>query len=523
MKKIILLLITLLTFSCSSIKFSNDYLTSLPNTSKLNFEDTTRKNWHNLDFEIDSVPGTSVERAYKELLKDIDGSKVIVAIIDTGLDIKHENLSNNIWINNNEIINGLDDDNNGYVDDINGWNYLGSSYNEAREMTRLLRDNRVNNRKYSLVEEEIKKEIKKSNDQLNILNYYIQILEDSKEIIGEYLDSDKYSIEDVNKIETEDEKLNRAKNIYKDFESYGYSKEYLNEGIEQYNDFINYHFNSDFNGRTTNDNIYDINDTDYGDSNINNIKDSESHSTHVSGIISGDRNNKDGNKGINDLVEIMILRAIPNGDEYDKDVARAIRYAVDNGAKIINGSFGKYFSSNPEWVIDAIKYASDNDVLVIAAAGNESKDLDSLSNDNYPNDQFFNKNEFSDTFIKVGASSINLDENFTAYFSNYGKINVDIFAPGVDIYSTVPNDKYKFQSGTSMASPVVSGVASLIMSYFPKLSAKKVKEIILESGIDIDVKIGNLGGNKHFREYSKSGKLVNAYNALILASRSKRK
>ena len=523
MNKIILLLITLLTFSCSSIKFSNNYLTSLPNTSKLNFEDTTRKNWHNLDFEIDSVPGTSVERAYKELLKDIDGSKVIVAIIDTGLDIKHENLSNNIWINNNEIINGLDDDNNGYVDDINGWNYLGSSYNETREMTRLLRDNRVNNRKYSLVEEEIKKEIKKSNDQLNILNYYIQILEDSKEIIGEYLDNDKYSIEDVNKIETEDEKLNRAKNIYKDFESYGYSKEYLNEGIEQYNDFINYHFNSDFNGRTTNDNIYDINDTDYGDSNINNIKDSESHSTHVSGIISGDRNNKDGNKGINDLVEIMILRTIPNGDEYDKDVARAIRYAVDNGAKIINGSFGKYFSSNPEWVIDAIKYASDNDVLVIAAAGNESKDLDSLSNDNYPNDQFFNKNEFSDTFIKVGASSINLDENFIAYFSNYGKINVDIFAPGVDIYSTVPNDKYKFQSGTSMASPVVSGVASLIMSYFPKLSAKKVKEIILESGIDIDVKIGNLGGNKHFREYSKSGKLVNAYNALILASRSKRK
>ena len=523
MKKIILVFITLLTFSCSSIKFSKDYLTSLPNTSKLNFEDTTRKNWHNLDIEIDSVPGTSVERAYKELLKDLEGSKVIVAIIDTGLDIKHENLSNNIWVNNDEIINGLDDDNNGYVDDINGWNYLGSSYNETREMTRLLRDNRINNRKYSLVEEEIKKEIKKSNDQLNILNYYIQILEDSKEIIGEYLDSDKYSIEDVNKIETEDEKLSRAKNIYKDFESYGYTKEYLNEGIEQYNDFINFHFNVDFNGRTTNDDIYDINDTNYGDSNINNIKDSESHSTHVSGIISGDRNNKDGNKGINNLAEIMVLRAIPNGDEYDKDVARAIRYAVDNGARIINGSFGKYFSSNPEWVIDAIKYASDNDVLVIAAAGNESKDLDSLSNDNYPSDQFFNKNEFSNTFIKVGASSIDLNENFTAYFSNYGKVNVDIFAPGVDIYSSVPNNKYKFQSGTSMASPVVSGIASLIMSYFPKLSAKKVKEIILESGVDIDLKIGNLGDNKHFREYSKSGKLVNAFNALILASKSKRK
>ena len=523
MKKTFFLTLILLNSSCSSVKFLNDYSSLSNPISNYSTDNANLQNWHNLDPETDSIPGTSTERAHKELLKDLDGNKVIVAIIDTGLDIKHENLSNNIWINNDEIINGLDDDNNGYVDDINGWNYLGSSYNETREMTRLLRDNKVTNSKYSLVKEEIKKEVEKSNEQLNILNYYNQILGDSKELISEYLNEDKFSIEDVNKIETKDEKLSRAKNIYIDFESYGYTKEYLNEGIEQYNDFINYHFNIDFNGRTTNDDIYNINDTDYGNSNINNIKESESHSTHVSGIISGDRHNSGGNKGINNLVEIMALRAIPNGDEYDKDVARAIRYAVDNGAKIINGSFGKYFSSNPEWVIDAIKYASDNDVLVIAAAGNESKDLDSLSNDNYPNDQFFNKNEFSDTFIKVGASSINLDENFTAYFSNYGKINVDIFAPGVDIYSSVPNNKYKFQSGTSMASPVVSGIASLIMSYFPKLSAKKVKEIILESGIDIDLKIGNLGDNKHFREYSKSGKLINAYNALILASRSKRK
>ena len=523
MKKLFFLTLILLNSSCNSVKFLNDYSSLNNPVSNYTTDNANLQNWHNLDPETDTIPGTSVERAHKELLKDLDGDKVIVAIIDTGLDIEHENLYNNIWINNNEIINGLDDDNNGYVDDINGWNYLGSSYNETREMTRILRDNKVNNRKYSLVEEEIKKEIKKSNDQLNILNYYIQILEDSKQLISRYLDNDKYSIDDVNKIETEDERLIRAKKIYKDFESYGYTKEYLNEGIEQYNDFINFHFNVDFNGRTSNDDIYDINDTNYGDSNINNIKDSESHSTHVSGIISGDRNNKDGNKGINNLVEIMALRAIPNGDEYDKDVARAIRYAVDNGAKIINGSFGKYFSSNPEWVIDAIRYASENNVLVIAAAGNESKDLDSLYNDNYPNDQFFNKDEFSDTFIKVGASSINLNENFTAYFSNYGKINVDIFAPGVDIYSSMPSNKYKSQSGTSMASPVVAGIASLIFSYFPKLSAKKVKEIILESGIDIDLKIENLGEKKHFKDYSKSGKLVNAYNALILASKSKKK
>ena len=523
MNKALLLAFSIIFVSCNAIKLDYDYITSSNQEIKSSLSKIDKKNWHNLDIEKDSVPGTSVERAYNELLNELKGKKVIVAVIDTGLDIDHRSLSENIWINKDEKINGKDDDNNGYIDDIHGWNYLGSSYNETRDMTRILRDNKINNRKYNLVEEEIQKEIKNSKEQLKILNYYIQILDESKELLSDYLDNDNFSIQDVNNIETVDPKLNRAKNIYKDFDFYGYTKEYLNEGIEQYNDFINYHFNVEFNGRTTNDDIYDINDRNYGDNNINNTKESESHSTHVSGIISGNRKIEDGNKGINNLAEIMVLRAVPNGDEYDKDVALAIRYAVDNGAKIINGSFGKYFSSNPEWVIDAIRYASDNDVLFIAGAGNESKDLDSLSNDNYPNDQYFNKAEFSDTFIKVGASSINLDENFTAYFSNYGKINVDIFAPGVDIYSSMPNNKYKFQDGTSMASPVVAGIASLIMSYFPRLSAKKVKEIILESGIDIDLEIGNLGDKKNFKEYSKSGKLINAYNALILASKSRRK
>jgi subtilisin family serine protease len=523
MNKFILLAILLFGFSCSSPKFINDYSSLKSYNNNLVTSKIDLNNWHNLDPEIDSIPGISVERAHDELLKGMKGKEVIVAVIDTGLDTDHKSLSNNVWVNKDEKINGKDDDKNGYIDDINGWNYLGSSYNETRDMTRILRDNKVNNRKYDQVEAEIKKEIKRSNEQVDILNYYVQLLEESKDLLSDHLDKDEFSIEDVNNIVTENEKLIRAKNIYIDFDFYGFTKEYLNQGIEQYNDFINYHFNIDFNGRTTDDNIYDINDTNYGDSNVRNIKESESHSTHVSGIIAADRKNKKGNKGINNLAKIMVLRAVPNGDEYDKDVALAIRYAVDNGARIINGSFGKYFSSNPEWVIDAIRYASDNDVLFIAGAGNESKDLDSLSNDNYPNDQFFNKNEFSDTFIKVGASSINLNENFTAYFSNYGKINVDVFAPGVDIYSTMPNNKYKSQDGTSMSSPVVAGVASLIMSYFPKLSAKKVKEIIMESGIDIDLKIENLGDNKHFREYSKSGKLVNAYNALILASRSKRK
>jgi subtilisin family serine protease len=526
MKKITFFLITLLTFSCSSIKFSNDYLTSLPNTSKLNFADGIKKNWHNLDLEKDSVPGMSVERAYKELVKDLKAKKVIVAVIDAGIDTNHEDLTNLIWVNDKEIPNNLiDDDKNGYIDDINGWNFLGESYNETLEMTRIIRDSLNNNRRYNSAIDNIniKKGIAKRN-----FEYYKEITEDYKKStndISNYLGKDKFSKLDLANIKSNDSTLLKSIDLLTYFDSLDIDLDYLEEGVEYFSDQINYHYNTNFNGRSiVGDNIYDLRDVSYGDSNINNIKDSESHSTHVSGIISGDRNNKDGNKGINDLVEIMILRAIPNGDEYDKDVARAIRYAVDNGAKIINGSFGKYFSSNPEWVIDAIKYASDNDVLVIAAAGNESKDLDSLSNDNYPNDQFFNKNEFSDTFIKVGASSINLDENFTAYFSNYGKINVDIFAPGYDIYSLMPDNKYDFQSGTSMAAPALTGVASMVLSYFPWLSAAKLKEIILESGIEIDFNV-TISGKKNipFKSLSQTGKIVNAYNALILASRSKRK
>ena len=285
MNKALLLAFSIIFVSCNAIKLDYDYITSSNQEIKSSLSKIDKKNWHNLDIEKDSVPGTSVERAYNELLNDLKGKKVIVAVIDTGLDIDHISLSENIWINKDEKVNGKDDDNNGYIDDIHGWNYLGSSYNETRDMTRILRDNKINNRKYNLVEEEIQKEIKNSKEQLNILNYYIQILDESKELLSDYLDNDNFSIQDVNSIETVDPKLNRAKNIYKDFDFYGYTKEYLNEGIDQYNDFINYHFNVEFNGRTTNDDIYDINDRNYGDNNIYITKESESHSTHVSGII----------------------------------------------------------------------------------------------------------------------------------------------------------------------------------------------------------------------------------------------
>jgi len=522
----ILILFLLGLNSCGSIKFTNDYISASSLIKSTEPSTIEKQNWYNLDIADDSIPGMSVDKAYNELLRGLKADTVIVAVIDTGIDIYHEDLQGLIWVNENEIPNNnIDDDDNGYVDDIHGWNYLEDAYDETLEMTRIFRDNKINNRKYNLVESEIEKGKKEYQETLNLLDRYIAGLTESNRIISEYLGDENFKIDDVNNISTDSVEIKRSKDLIVSFNSVGYDLEYLNEGKKIYEEYIMYHYNTNHNGRKSNDNIYDINDTDYGNNNVLNINSEESHSTHVAGIIAGLRENKLGNKGVNNHVKIMAIRAVPNGDEYDKDIARSIRYAVDNGARIINCSFGKYFSSNPEWVIDAIRYASENNVLIVHGAGNDSKNLDLNKNDNYPNDQYFGKPEFSNTFINVGASSINYDKNIYAVFSDYGKETVDVFAPGVEIYSLLPNNKYDFLSGTSMAAPAVAGVASLILSYFPKLSAKKVKEIIMESGISIDFEIDGINDNKRvsFKDISKSGKIVNAYNALILASRSKKR
>ncbi|MBT3282511.1 S8 family peptidase [Flavobacteriaceae bacterium] len=526
MKKFFFLFISLLIFSCSSIELTNDYLISSPNTLKLNFEEATKKNWHNLDLERDSVPGMSVERAYQELIKDMKGKKVIVAVIDAGIDTNHEDLNDVIWVNDKEIPNNLiDDDNNGYIDDINGWNFLGESYNETLEMTRIIRDSLINNRRYDSALNNINS---KRGVTQRSLDYYNKIVDDYKKSVNDlsnYLGKDDFEQSDVASIKSNDSILLKSKEMITYFNSLNLDLDDLLEGVEYFSDQMNYHYNTSFNGRSiVGDNVYDIKDVSYGNSRVKHSKSSESHGTHVSGIIGGIRNNSIGSNGVNNNLEIMAIRAVPNGDEYDKDIALGIRYAVDNGARIINMSFGKSYSTNPEWVIDAIKYAAKNNVLIVHAAGNETEDLDNNSNENYPNDQYLGKNEFSNNFINVGASTIDFNENIVASFSNFGLNNVDIFAPGYDIYSLMPDNKYDYQSGTSMAAPALTGVASMVLSYFPRLSAAKLKEIILESGIEVNLNVKvSEKGNIPFKSISKTGKLVNAYNALILASRSKRK
>ena len=286
-------------------------------------------------------------------------------------------------------------------------------------------------------------------------------------------------------------------------------------------------YDLDFNARQTlGDNLYDINDKFYGNNNVIGSKDLESHGTHVAGIVAASRNNKKGVNGVANNVKIMAVRVVPDGDEHDKDVALGIRYAVDNGAKIINTSFGKGYSPNKKWVYDAIKYAAKKDVLIVNAAGNDGKDIDITKT--YPNDSEDLVNEISDNVLTIGAMSLHYDEKLPANFSNFGKTNVDVFAPGVDIYATVPKDAYVSNSGTSMAAPSAAGVAALVRSYYPKLSASQVKHILMNSGIKINFEVIKPGSQSRenpngekvpFSDLCVSGRVVNAYNALKMADR----
>src|SRR5690606_28830594 len=309
-----------------------------------------------------------------------------------------------------------------------------------------------------------------------------------------YLDKDSYTKKDLTAIKTEDQAvignigiLMQMLNI-KDTIPEVLTE--LNNGITYFSEKLNYHLNVDFNGRKiVGDDPYYINDTNYGNGNPQSRVADESHGTHVAGIIAAERNNGKGANGVANNVAIMSIRAVPNGDEYDKDIALGIRYAVDNGAKIINGSFGKAFSPNANWVYDAIKYAAEHDVLFVHAAGNSSEDLDNPNNPNFPNDQINNGPEIADNVITVGALGSKYGSEMVASFSNYGSINVDVFAPGNRIYSTMPGNKYDFQGGTSMAAPAVAGVAALIRSYYPDLSASQVKRILMDSGLTTKAKV----------------------------------
>jgi cell wall-associated protease len=484
--------------------------------------DVQLQRWSHLDLQKDTVPGMSVDKAYAELLAGKKGVKVIVGIVDSGVDIDHEDLKSVIWKNTKEIPNNkIDDDKNGYVDDINGWNFLGNAENETLEMTRIVKKADDGSAMYSTAKAEYDAKYANVLQQKQQVDFIVE----NNKAIQAYLKKEKYTQADLDKIVTKDPNLQKSKAVMGQMITQA-GPGFLGE-IEEYRkyvyDQIDYNLNKDFDGRkVVGDNPEDITDTKYG----NNVvyaphKDESLHGTHVAGIIAQVRNNKKGGDGVANNVAIMSIRAVPNGDEYDKDIALAIRYAVDNGAKVINGSFGKSFSPHKQWVYDAIKYAESKDVLIVHAAGNDGKNIDLPENKNFPNDSDDNTTEFASNMLTIGALNKAYGEGMVANFSNYGSFNVDIFAPGTEIYASIPGNKYKYEEGTSMASPNVAGVATLIRSYYPKLSAKQVKKIIMDSGTPLPdaVKLGETAEKKSASESCKSGKMVNAYNALLLAAK----
>ncbi|MGH1384462.1 S8 family serine peptidase [Kordia sp.] len=512
---------------------------------------TEKQNWHFKDIYEDSIPGISLDKAYRELLKNKKGSTIIVAVLDTELDIEHKDLKNQIWINSDEIPNNnIDDDNNGYLDDIHGWNYLqtvqGGNIQYSRfGCTRIIEKYKpiFENKTLQNIPSNKIKQFKEYQRAIKIFQkekkYILEDIAAYKRIKNKFIEVDSlltkyfprknYTISEIDSISkiTNDSLLKPQLRFMKYYLKNNINPKWADENIKNEKIKLDTWLDFSYNDRKVQgDNIDDISDISYGNNNIQGSK-RGSHGTKVMSVLAATRNNDIGINGISNSLKVMFLGVAPLGNEHDKDIALAIRYAVDNGAKIINMSIGKEFSMHPEWLEEAFKYAESKDVLIVSSAGNKSYDLNSEFD--YPDD--YNENgEYVKNFIKVGASSYKADSTMVWLSSNYSVKNVDIFAPGHKIYC-LSRSRARNSSGTSLASAVVSGIAALIRSHYPNLSAIEVKEIILESGIsfDVDVVQPYPYGEKQppnkipFSSLSKSGKIVNAYNALLMAEEVSKK
>jgi len=498
-----------------------------------------KQTWGHADIATDTIPGMSVLQAYA-FLKGKESTEVIVSVNDSGVDLDHEDLKDVLWVNAKEIAgNGIDDDKNGYVDDIHGWNFLGNIYDENLEITRIikLKSEKFEGKiasdidptekeaydEYMKMKEVFDKKLDNASSEKEKYTFYYNMFEVSHASMIAEIGKENYKIADLDSIITDDGLLLKQKDLALNILSGGSSipaeMEQIKGGIVHFTSQVDSNYNLDFNPRKElGDDENSMETKFYGNGDPRNIQEDEIHGTHVAGIILATNENGKGVDGVAKNVKLMSVRCVPNGDEYDKDVALAFRYAVDNGAKVINTSFGKGYSMHADWVHDAIKYAEKHDVLIVNAAGNDAENIDVTAT--YPNDAGDLKNEISDNLITIGAIGASYDQNMLATFSNYGKLNVDVFAPGVQIYAPIPDNDYKFLSGTSMASPSTAGVAAMIRSYYPKLSASQVKHILMNSGTLITFKVLKPGTQDELvslSDLSVSGRIVNAYNAVKMA------
>lgn len=485
---------------------------------------TQKPNWQNLDLRKDSAFGISTEKAYSELLKNKIPKEIIIAVIDMGVDTAHEDLRSVLWANQHEIPgNGTDDDHNGYVDDIQGWNF--SELDSGKQDIALLamkNKSFYDSLAYSVIPVTYldgyranRKALKECNELraravnlFNILTLNSAILDRMVQKIGKQ----NPSISDFENYKTNDEsEKNISKLVIRFLALYHDFDEYKVNNIEKPIELLKFQLEHSLNfdeGRT------DPKPTGTGDNDVtgpflllSEIEPGAYHGTSIAGVIAADRNNNIGIKGIADHVKIMSLRVISFFDGMsDRNLARAIRYAVDNGAKVINMSFARDYSVKKNVIDETIKYAMKKDVLIIKAAGNEGVDVDDETN--YPNKIYDDKSGEANAWIEVGASGWKDDSTLACSFSNYGKKHVDVFAPGNHLLSCSPGSKYEDATGTSIAAPMVSGLAALIWEYYPMLTARQVKEIIMKSVVKRDI----------LKDKCVSGGVVNAYNALQLAA-----
>lgn len=525
-------------------KFVSPFLFSLAFTLTGFTQSAPPSNWFLLD-PSSGFPGAGVESLYKRLPASKKGQPVTVAVLDSGVDAQHEDLKPVMWVNPGEIPgNGKDDDNNGYVDDIHGWNFLGNAkgenvHRDNLEVTRLYAQyktrfegvdaSRLAGKEkedyafYEKIKSEVEEGRASAEENFNLYQIFKGAIGELKKAIGK----PEITVQDLKNFRSSDLRLKQIASVlvaqmgegltFQEFEKQ------FNEEYDYFDSKYNYNFNPDFDPRKiVGDNYADPTERSYGNGNV--IGPDAAHGTHIAGIIAAARGNGIGMDGIADNVRIMSVRTVPDGDERDKDVANAIRYAVDNGAKVINMSFGKGYSPNKEVVDQAIRYAMKKDVLLVHAAGNDGKEND--YENNFPNDRFGKKGLFGPRFapnwIEVGATHWEGGESLAADFSNYSAEIVDVFAPGTEIYSTTPGSEYANNQGTSFSAPVVSGIAALLRSYFPDLTAVQVKEILVQSAIPQNIQVMLPGGGDlvPFSALSVSGGIVNAQKAFELAAKT---
>ena len=516
-------------------------------TLKKDLKENPFKDWQHKDLKLDEMYGVSSELAYKDLALT-QKREVIVAVIDSGVDHQHPDLKDVMWINEKEIPgNGIDDDNNGYIDDIYGWNFIGGVdgkhiNEETLEQTRIYKkfldrlasgevlaesERALFTEVRDLVEIELsesKKNLKEAKRDQVALNNYMQVVT-AKTGIEEF--KTRAEIEALDSSDAELKNIKEA--LLELWDGYWRGFSGIDRAIENNSYYVNYGLNINYNGREeiVGDDPSDFTDTNYGNNDV--IGPDASHGTHVAGIIAASRKNLIGMDGIAANVKIMALRAVPNGDERDKDIALAVRYAADNGAHIINMSFGKAYSPYKAEVDAAFEYAASKGVLLVHAAGNSAKNIDGGKN-NFPNSykmaSVWRVNSIPN-WIEVAANTKDLGLNLPASFTNYGEEAATLFAPGRSIYSTIPGNAYAAFSGTSMACPVVAGVASLLMSEFPTMTSSEARAILLETvskpeGLKVRLpeqmtRTPDFRLPVPFAKLSKTGGVINAFTAIELA------